>query len=109
VDADGRIAGVDTVIAFPLSPLTTLRTIAYEKKTDRGGGDVVVWGSSRRIQVERDLDPDVARTRNFRIWRLGGVELEPPQLEFLGVLGGSPGAVRTALWKRCEHGGALYG
>jgi len=109
VDADWRIVGVDALITFPLSPLTTLRVIAYKKTTDRAAAAaVVVWGSSRWIKVERDLDPDVARTRNLRIWRLGGVKLEPPQLELLGVLGGGSGAVRTPLWKRRKHRGALY-
>jgi hypothetical protein len=104
MDADGRIVGVHAFIAFPLSPLTALRAIAYEETTDRG-----VWGTGRRIKVERDLDPNIARTGNIRVWRLGRVELKPAQLELLGVLGGGPCAVRTALWKRCEHGGALYG
>jgi hypothetical protein len=47
------------------------------------GGRGGVWGGSRRIKVERDLDPDIARTRNVRVWRLGGVKLEPPQFELL--------------------------
>jgi hypothetical protein len=75
MDADGRIIGVDALIAFPLCPLTTLRAIAYEEMTERDG--VGVWGTSRRIKVERDLDPNIARTRNFRVWRLGRVELKP--------------------------------
>lgn len=112
MDSDGRIIGVDALIAFPLCPLTTLHAIAYKKTADGGGGVVVVvavWDSSRRIKVERDLDPDIAGTRNFRIWRFRGVELEPPELELLGILGGDPGAIRTALRKRSEHGGALCG
>lgn len=113
MDADGRVVGVNAPIAFPLCPLTTVRVIAYEKTAERGGGSVVVvvvvWGSSRRIKVERDLDPDIAGTRDLRIWRSRGMELEPPQLELLGVLGGDPGAIRTALGKRCEDGGALCG
>jgi hypothetical protein len=82
VDANGRIIGMDALISFPLGPLTALRAIAYEKTAERGGRGGV-WGISHRIEVERDLDPDIAGTRNFRVWRLGGVELEPPQLEFL--------------------------
>jgi len=109
MDANGRIVGVDALVALPLSPLMTLHIIAYEEATDRGRKSVYVWGTGRRIKIERDLDPDIARTRNFRVWRLGRVELEPPQLELLGVLGRGPGAVRTALWKRSEHGGALCG
>jgi hypothetical protein len=75
MDANGRIVGVDALIAFPLCPLTTLRAIAYEETTDRGG--VGVWGRGRRIKVERDLDPNIARTGNIRVWRPGRVELEP--------------------------------
>jgi hypothetical protein len=108
VDADRRIVGVDALISFPHCPLTTLRAVAYEKTTERGGGGGV-WDSSHRIKVEGDLDPDIARTCNFRVWRFGGVKLKPTKLEFFGVLGRSPGAVRTAVWKRCEHGGALCG
>jgi len=75
MDPDGRIVGVDALIAFPLCPLTTLHTIAYEETTERGG--VGVWGTGRRIKFERDLDPNIARTRNFRVWWLGRVELKP--------------------------------
>jgi hypothetical protein len=82
MDADGRIVGMDALISFPLGPLTTLHAIAYEKTAEMGGRGGV-WGGSRRIKVERDLDPDIARTRNVRVWRLGGVKLEPPQFELL--------------------------
>ncbi|SRR5713226_7303384 len=107
MNADRRIVGVDAFIAFPFSPLATLRAIAYKETTDRGG--VGVWGTGRRIKVERDLDPDIARTGDLGVWQIGRVELEPTQLELLGVLGGGPGAVRTAFWKGCKHGGALNG
>jgi hypothetical protein len=75
MDADGGIIGVDAVIAFPLCPLTTLSAIAYEETTDRGS--VGVWGTGCRIKVERDLDPDIARAGNFRVWWLRRVELKP--------------------------------
>jgi hypothetical protein len=75
MDADGRIVGVDALITFPLCPSTTLRTIAYEETTERGS--VGVRGTGGRIKVERDLDPNIARTRNFRVWRLGRMELKP--------------------------------
>jgi hypothetical protein len=75
MDPDGRIVGVDALITFPLCPLTTLRTIAHEETTERGG--IGVWGTGRRIKLERDLYPNIARTRNFRVWRLGRVELKP--------------------------------
>jgi hypothetical protein len=75
MNADGRIVGVDALIAFPLCPLTTLRAIAYEETTDRR--DVGVWGTGRRIKIERDLHPNIARTGNIRVWRLGRVELKP--------------------------------
>lgn len=73
---------MDALISFPLGPLTTLHAIAYEKTAEMGGRGGV-WGGSRRIKVERDLDPDIARTRNVRVWRLEGVKLEPPQFELL--------------------------
>jgi hypothetical protein len=107
VDANRRIVGVDALISFPVGPLTTLRAIAHKKTTERCGGGV--WGTAHRIKVEWDLDPDIARTRNFRVWTFGGVEFKPTEFELLGVLGGSPGAVRAAVWKRCKHGGALCG
>jgi hypothetical protein len=75
MDADGRIVRVDAVIAFPLCPLTALRAIAYEETADRG--DIGVWGTGRRIKVERDLDPNIARTGNVRVWRFRRVELKP--------------------------------
>jgi len=75
MDADGRVVGVDALIAFPLCPLTAPCAIAYEETTERNG--VGVWETGRRIKVERDLDPNIARTRNFRVWRPGRVELKP--------------------------------
>jgi hypothetical protein len=101
VGADRRILELmtlDVLVSFPLCPLTTPRTVAYEMVTERGGGGV--WGSSHQIKVKRDLDPDIAWMRSFRVWRFGGVKLKPTKLEFFGVLGRSPGAVRTAAWKR---------
>jgi hypothetical protein len=75
MNADGRIVHVNALIAFPLCPLTTLRAIAYEETTD--GGGVGIWGTGRRIKIERDLDPNIARTGNFRVWGLGRVEFKP--------------------------------
>jgi hypothetical protein len=54
VDADRRIIGADVLISFPLCPLTNPHAVAYEKATERGGGGGV-WGSSHRINVERNL------------------------------------------------------
>ncbi len=85
MNADRRIVGVDAFIAFPFSPLATLRAIAYKETTDRGG--VGVWGTGRRIKVERDLDPDIARTGDLGVWQIGRVELEPPSSSFLEFLG----------------------
>ena len=42
-------------------------------------------------------------------WQFRRVKLKPTKLEFFGVLGRSSGAVRTAAWKRCKHGGVLCG
>lgn len=75
MNADWGIVRMDALITFPLCPLTTLRAIAYEETADRGG--IEIWGTGRRIKVERNLDPNIAWTGNVRVWRLRRVELKP--------------------------------
>jgi hypothetical protein len=104
VDADGRIVFMNAFIAFPLCPLAPLLAIAREETTDER-----VRGMSRRVKVKGDLDPDIARTRNFGVWWFGGVKFEPSEFKFLGILGRRPGTVRTSLGERCKDGSALYG
>jgi hypothetical protein len=91
MNANGRVVGMNTLIAFPHGPLTPLRAVAHKETTDRR-----VWGRGRRVKVERDLDPDIARTGNFWVWRLRGVKFEPSEFELFGILGRGPGTVRTS-------------
>ena len=69
MDADRRTVGVDTLISFPLCPVSTddPHAVAYERTTERGGGGGV-WGSSHRIKVERDLREESFCT--VELWEL---------------------------------------
>lgn len=64
-------------------------------KHDRGGG-VVVWNFNHQIKIERDLDPDIIRDRKIMV-KLLEVELEPPHIRLLRVLGDMI-RLRTVLW-----------
>ena len=83
---------MDALIAFPFGPLTPFGGVAYKETTERR-----VWGIGLWIKVERDLDPNISRTRYFRIGRFRGVEFEPSEFELFRILRRNPCTVRTSL------------
>jgi hypothetical protein len=93
MNANGRVIGMNTLITvtFPLSPLMPMCAIVHKETTDGH-----VWGIGCWVKVERDLDPDIAQTGNFWVWRLRGVKFEPSEFELFGILGRGPGTVRTS-------------
>jgi hypothetical protein len=84
---------MDAFVAFPFGPLTPFRTVAYKETTRERR----VWGIGRWIKVERDLDPNIPRTRYFRVGRFRGVEFEPSKFELFRILRRDPCTVGTSL------------